>query len=333
MAKTALITGVTGQDGSYLTELLLEKGYTVHGMIRNGGRETTARIEHLLDDIYLDEADLREQSRISRIVRAIQPDEIYNLAAQTFIPASWEEPIDTTEATALGVVRMLEAIRNECPTARFFQAGSSEMFGAIEESPQSENTAFRPRNPYAASKVYGHWITVNYRDRYDLYACSGILFNHESPRRGADFVTRKITRTAAMIKLGMADELKLGNLQARRDWGYAGDYVRAMWQMLQQDKPVDYVIGTGVANRVEDFVRAAFSHLGLDWNQYVSIDPRFYRPAEPHQLVADPTRANQELGWQPEVTLDQLVAMMVDADMELLKSKATPVKNLASGTA
>ena len=315
MGKVAFITGITGQDGSYLAELLLTKGYEVHGLVREDGRETLDRIDPLLDQVTLHEGNLSDQANLTRIVRATRPSEIYNLAAQTFIPASWEMPIETTDATALGVVRVLEAARSANEPARVFQAGSSEMFGRVETSPQNEQTDFRPRNPYATSKVYGYWITSNYRERYDMFACTGIMFNHESPRRGRDFVTRKITRTVAQIKMGTADELRLGNLQARRDWGFAGDYVNAMWMMLQHSRPDDYVIGTGVAHRVEDFVAAAFAHVGLDWHDYVVIDPKFYRPAEPGLLVADPTKAREQLGWQPEIEFDQLVAMMVESDL------------------
>jgi len=318
--KPALITGITGQDGSYLAELLLEKGYEVHGLIRQDGRESLDRIDHVLDQITLHDGDINDQANLNRIVRNIGPREIYNLAAQTFIPASWEQPIQTTDSNALGVVRVLEAARNCDPSVRVFQAGSSEMFGQITESPQNETTDFRPRNPYATSKVYGHWITVNYREQFGTFACSGIMFNHESPRRGRDFVTRKITRTAAQIKMGLADELRLGNLQARRDWGFAGDYVMAMWQMLQQPTAEDYVIGTGHARRVEDFVAAAFGHLDLDWNDYVVIDPRFYRPAEANILVADATKAREQMGWQPAISFDQLVAMMVEADLAELQA-------------
>lgn len=315
MRKPALITGITGQDGSYLAELLLEKGYEVHGLVREDGRESLGRIDHLLDQITLHDGDVNHQANLTRIVRNIGPREIYNLAAQTFIPASWEQPIRTTDSTALGVVRVLEAARTVDSRIRVFQAGSSEMFGRVSESPQNESTDFRPRNPYATSKVYGHWITVNYREEFGMFACCGIMFNHESPRRGSDFVTRKITRTAARIKLGLTDELRLGNLQARRDWGYAGDYVMAMWQMLQQTDPEDYVIGTGQARRVEDFVAAAFGYLDLDWNDYVVIDPKFYRPAEPNVLVADATKAREQLGWEPDISFKQLVAMMVEADL------------------
>ena len=315
MRRSALITGITGQDGSYLAELLLTKGYDVHGLIRQEGRESLERIDHLLDQVTLHDGCLSDQAKLTRIVRRTRPTEIYNLAAQTFIPASWELPIDTTDATALGVVRILEAARTVDHSIRVFQAGSSEMFGRVESSPQNEQTAFRPRNPYATSKVYGHWITNNYREQYGMYACCGIMFNHESPRRGRNFVTRKITRTVAEIKLGMTDELRLGNLQARRDWGFAGDFVTAMWQMLQQETAEDFVIGTGYAHRVEDFVAAAFQHLDLDWHDYVVIDPKFYRPAEPGLLVADPTKAHQRLGWKPEIEFDQLVAMMVESDL------------------
>lgn len=319
MRKPALITGITGQDGSYLAELLLEKGYEVHGLVRQDGRESLDRIDHILDQVTLHDGDINNQTNLNRIVRNIGPHEIYNLAAQTFIPASWEKPIQTTDSNALGVIRVLEAARNYDARVRVFQAGSSEMFGQVTESPQNETTDFRPRNPYATSKVYGHWITVNYREQFGTFACCGIMFNHESPRRGRDFVTRKITRTAAQIKMGLADELRLGNLQARRDWGFAGDYVMAMWQMLQQPTAEDYVIGTGQARRVEDFVAAAFGHLDLDWNDYVVIDPKFYRPAEANVLVADATKAHEQLGWKPQISFEQLVAMMVEVDLAELR--------------
>ena len=327
MQLSALITGITGQDGSYLAELLLEKGYTVHGLVRPHGRENLSRIQHLMGRVQLHEGDLADQATLTARLRSIRPREVYNLAAQTFIPASWQQPIMTTDATALGVVRLLEAIRAVDARIRLFQASSSEMFGDVDGSPQNESTPFRPRNPYATSKVYGHWIMANYRQHYGIFACSGIMFNHESPRRSEDFVSRKITRTAAEIKLGMAGELRLGNLQARRDWGFAGDYVVAMWKMLQQGQPEDYVIGTGQTHRVQDFVAAAFSHLDLDWREYVVIDPEFYRPAEPNVLVADPRKARLQLGWKPRVGFNQLVAMMVDADMQRLQGRPVTVKH------
>ncbi len=320
MAKTALITGITGQDGSYLAEFLLAKGYEVHGMVRRSSTSNLQRLSHLAGQIKLHDADLLDQYSLVRLIGEVRPHEIYNLAAQSFVPTSWNEPVLTGEFTALGVTRMLDAIRVVDPTVRFYQASSSEMFGRVQETPQRETTPFWPRSPYGVAKVYGHWITVNYRESYDLFACSGILFNHESPRRGEEFVTRKITRTAAKIKLGLADELRLGNLKSKRDWGFAGDYVRAMWLMLQQDQPGDFVVGTGETNTVERFVAESFQHVGLDWRDYVVIDPKFYRPAEVDLLVADPSKALAELGWQPSVTFDGLVQMMVDADLADLSS-------------
>lgn len=321
--KTALITGVTGQDGSYLAELLLAKGYDVHGTVRNTSGDNLARIRHLGDSIHLHQANLIDQHSITRLIRDIHPDEVYNLAAWSFVPTSWTEPIQATDTTGLGVTRLLEAIRLVDENIRFYQASSSEMFGRAVEAPQSETTAFSPRNPYAVAKVCGHWTTVNSREHHGLYACSGILFNHESPRRGAEFVTRKITRTAARIKLGLADELRLGNLQAKRDWGFAGDYVDAMWRMLQQETPEDYVIGTGQSHRVEQFVQAAFDCMDLNWQDYVVVDPKFYRPAEPHVLVANADKANRDLDWKPEVEFSDLVEMMVEADLADLKGLAT----------
>jgi GDPmannose 4,6-dehydratase len=315
----ALITGVTGQDGSYLAELLLSKGYEVVGMVRRTSHHSYERIEHLLGRIEVVAADLLDQHSLTVVLQETRPDEVYNLAAQSYVPTSWTQPVLTGEFTALGVTRILEAIRLVHPTARFYQASSSEMFGKVNETPQRETTPFYPRSPYGVAKVYGHWITVNYRESYGLYAVSGILFNHESPRRGIEFVTRKVTDAAARIKLGRAKELRLGNLDARRDWGFAADYVDAMWRMLQQPKPQDYVIGTGETHSVQELVELAFSHVGLDWREHVVSDPKFYRPAEVDLLLADPAKACRELGWKPRVTLQQLVAMMVDADLERLR--------------
>jgi GDPmannose 4,6-dehydratase len=315
----ALITGVTGQDGSYLAELLLAKGYEVVGMVRRTSHHSYERIEHLLGRIEVVAADLLDQHSLTVVLQDTRPDEVYNLAAQSYVPTSWTQPVLTGEFTALGVTRILEAIRLVHPTARFYQASSSEMFGKVKETPQRETTPFYPRSPYGVAKVYGHWITVNYRESYGLYAVSGILFNHESPRRGIEFVTRKVTDGAARIKLGLAKELRLGNLDARRDWGFAGDYVEAMWGMLQQPTPQDYVIGTGETHSVQELVELAFSHVGLDWRKYVVSDPKFYRPAEVDLLLADPGKACRELGWTPKVTFEQLVGMMVDADLERLR--------------
>jgi len=319
--RRALITGITGQDGSHLAEFLLAKGYEVHGMVRRASTETCERIEAIRDRIHLIQGDLLDQSSIARALERIQPDEVYNLAAMSFVPTSWEQPVLTAEFTAIGVTKMLEAIRQECPKARFYQASSSEMFGKVRETPQSETTPFHPRSPYGVAKVYGHYITVNYRESYNLFACSGILFNHEGPRRGLEFVTRKISHAVARIKLGLAHELRLGNLQSKRDWGFAGDYVRAMWLMLQQDAPDDYVIGTGETHSVEDFVRVAFDHVDLDWQKHVIIDPLFYRPAEVDLLLADPTKSRQALGWEPHVSFEQLVRMMVDSDLAQLSGQ------------
>ncbi len=315
MSKIALITGITGQDGSYLAELLLEKGYDVHGVARRASTNNLQRIAHLTDRMTVHCGDMMDQFSLTDLVQQIRPTEIYNLAAQSFVPTSWSQPLLTAEITGLGVTRILDAIRQVDPTIRFYQASSSEMFGRVQETPQRESTPFWPRSPYSVAKVYGHWITVNYRESYELFACSGILFNHESPRRGHEFVTRKITRTVAQIKLGLADELRLGNLKAKRDWGFAGDYVEAMWRMLQQDEADDFVVGTGETYEVEQFVEAAFSHVDLDWHDYVVIDPRFYRPAEVDLLVADPTKAREKLGWKPRVNFQELVTMMVDADL------------------
>jgi GDPmannose 4,6-dehydratase len=319
MTKKALITGITGQDGSYLAEFLLNQGYQVIGMVRRSSTVNFGRIEHIQDRITLAHGDLLDQTSLIQIMRDHNPDEIYNLAAQSFVPTSWQQPVLTGEFTALGVTRMLEAMRNTVPEARFYQASSSEMFGEVREVPQNEKTPFYPRSPYGVAKVYGHWITVNYRESYDLFACSGILFNHESPRRGLEFVTRKIAYGAAQIKLGLTQELRLGNLEARRDWGYAGDYVKAMWQMLQQDTPDDYVVGTGATHSVRELCQVAFGYLDLDWEQHVVVDPKFYRPAEVDLLVSDPTKAQERLGWDPEVCFDELVQIMVDADVAHLK--------------
>ncbi|HEX6105739.1 MAG TPA: GDP-mannose 4,6-dehydratase [Gemmatimonadales bacterium] len=314
----ALITGVTGQDGSYLAELLLAKGYEVVGVVRRTSHHSYERIEHLLDRIEVVAADLLDQHSLTVVLQETRPDEVYNLAAQSYVPTSWSQPVLTGEFTALGVTRILEAIRLVHPTARFYQASSSEMFGKATETPQRETTPFYPRSPYGVAKVYGHWITVNYRESYGLYAVSGILFNHESPRRGIEFVTRKVTDGVARIKLGLARELRLGNLEARRDWGFAGDYVEAMWRMLQQPAPQDYVVGSGETHSVRELVELAFSHVGLDWQEYVVSDPKYYRPAEVDLLLADPAKARRELGWSPQVGFRELVAMMVDADLERL---------------
>ena len=313
----ALITGITGQDGSYLAEFLLAKGYQVYGIIRRASSERFARIEHIKERVHLLQGDLLDQTSLHQALEESNPDEVYNLAAQSFVPTSWNQPVLTGEFTGLGVTRILEAIRQLNPKIRFYQASSSEMFGKVKSSPQNEDAPLHPRSPYGVSKVYAHWITVNYRESYGLFACSGILFNHESPRRGLEFVTRKITRGAAMIKNGEARELRLGNLEAKRDWGYAGDYVQAMWKMLQQDQPEDFVIGTGKTHSVEDFVRKAFEHVGLDWEAYVTLDDRFLRPAEVDLLRADSTKARQKLQWEARVDFNTLVGMMVDSDLEL----------------
>ena len=314
--KKALITGITGQDGSYLAELLLEKGYEVHGMVRRASTETFERIAHIKDRLVLHQADLLDQLSLIQLMETVQPDEIYNLAAMSFVPTSWTQPVLTGEFTALGVTRMLEAMRLVCPGARFYQASSSEMFGKVRQVPQNEETPFYPRSPYGVSKVYGHYITVNYRESYGLFAVSGILFNHESPRRGKEFVTRKISDGAARIKLGLAKDLRLGNLNAERDWGFAGDYVKAMWMMLQQDEPQDFVVGTGIAHSVRDFLERAFDRVGLKWQDHVVIDPALVRPAEVDHLLADASKARRVLGWKPEVDFDGLVDMMVDADLD-----------------
>jgi GDPmannose 4,6-dehydratase len=318
---TALITGITGQDGSYLAEFLLGKGYKVVGVVRRTSHDSYERIGHLIDKVTIVPADLLDQHSLTQVIQEHRPDEVYNLAAQSFVPASWSQPVLTGEFTALGVTRILEAIRLAHPTARFYQASSSEQFGKVQEHPQRESTPFYPRSPYGVAKVYGHWITVNYRESYDLFAVSGILFNHESPRRGIEFVTRKVTDGVARIKLGLAKELRLGNLDAKRDWGFAGDYVEAMWLMLQQKAPKDYVIGTGEQHTVQELVELAFQHVGLDWKQHVVLDPRFMRPAEVETLLADPTLAKRELGWSPKVTFPKLIEMMVDADLARLRPR------------
>jgi GDPmannose 4,6-dehydratase len=319
------VTGITGQDGSYLAEFLLEKGYDVVGMVRRSSTINFHRIAHIQHRLSLVAGDLLDQVSLVHILEEHRPDEVYNLAAQSYVPTSWSQPVFTGEATALGVTRLLDAIRIVDPRIRFYQASSSEMFGKVREVPQRETTPFYPRSPYGVAKVYGHWITVNYRESYDLHAVSGILFNHESPRRGLEFVTRKITHHVAMIKLGMAAELRLGNLDARRDWGFAGDYVEAMWHMLQRDVPADYVVATGETHSVEDFLAAAFDYVDLDWHEYVVQDPRFMRPAEVDLLVGDPAKARRELGWEPTVSFRQLVQLMVDADLQLLKDGGTPM--------
>jgi len=316
--KRALITGITGQDGSYLAEFLLEKGYQVFGLVRRSSITNFERIAGFQDRISLIQGDLLDQSSLMEAIRASQPDEIYHLAAQSFVPTSWNQPVLTGEFTALGVTRMLEAIRSVKPDARFYQASSSEMFGKVTEVPQNERTGFHPRSPYGVAKVYGHWITVNYRESYGLFTCSGILFNHESPRRGLEFVSRKITDGVARIKLGLSEEVRLGNLDARRDWGYAGDYVRAMWMMLQQDTPDDYVVATGQTHSVRELVELAFSYVGLDWRRHVVVDPALVRPAEVDILCGDATKARTKLGWVPTVSFEELVRMMVEADIKRL---------------
>jgi len=314
--KRALITGVTGQDGSYLAEFLLEKGYRVFGMVRRSSTENFERIAHIRDNIELVQADLLDQLSLITVLREVEPDEVYNLAAMSFVPTSWSQPVLTAEFTALGVTRMLEAVRLVNEDTKFYQASSSEMFGKVKESPQNENTPFYPRSPYGVAKVYGHGITVNYRESYGIFGCSGILFNHESPRRGKEFVTRKISDGVARIKVGKAETLSLGNLDAERDWGFAGDYVKAMWLMLQQDEPDDYVVGTGVTHSVREFVRKAFDRVGLNWEDYVKVDTSLIRPAEVEHLRADASKARSRLGWKPDVSFDELVNMMVDADIE-----------------
>lgn len=319
----AIITGITGQDGSYLAELLLTKGYRVIGMVRRSSVITFERIQHIQDQLEIIQGDLHDQSSLMDLMEQYKPDEVYNLAAQSFVPTSWNQPVLTGEVTALGVTRMLEAIRLLSPKTRYYQASSSEMFGKVHETPQNEATPFYPRSPYGVAKVYGHWITVNYRESYNLFAVSGILFNHESPRRGTEFVTRKITNGAVKIKLGLAKELRLGNMEARRDWGFAGDYVDAMWRIMQNEYPEDFVVGTGETHSVQEFCEKAFASLDMDYRQYVIQDPRFYRPAEVDMLVADATRARQKLGWTPKVDFDGLVRMMIDSDLVRLGGEIT----------
>ena len=315
MPGTAFITGITGQDGAYLAKLLLEKGYQVHGMMRRSSTDTLERLSEFVDDITIHQGDLLDQLSLVRLLDEIEPTEVYNLAAQSFVPTSWSQPILTGETTGLGVTRVLEAIRQVNPQIRMYQASSSEMFGKVQETPQTESTPFYPRSPYGVAKVYGYWITINYRESYDLFASNGILFNHESPLRGLEFVTRKITDGVARIKLGVQDQLLLGNLDARRDWGFAGDFVNAMWLMLQVDTPGDFVVATGEQHSVREFCEIAFGTVGLNLEDYVGIDPRFYRPAEVETLLGDPSKARTELGWEPQVTFEQLVTMMVEEDL------------------
>ncbi len=317
----ALITGITGQDGSYLAEFLLGQGYEVIGMVRRTSTVNFDRLRHFQDRVTIVQGDLLDQVSLIHLLQEHRPHEVYNLAAQSFVPTSFTQPVLTGEFTALGVTRILDAIRIVDRSTRFYQASSSEMFGKVQEVPQRETTPFYPRSPYGAAKVYGHWITVNYRESYNLFACSGILFNHESPRRGLEFVTRKITHAVARIKLGLQDELRLGNLDARRDWGYAPDYVRAMWLMLQHERPDDYVVATGETHSVREFCQVAFDHVGLDWEKYVAVDPKFYRPAEVDLLVGDPSKAGRVLHWEPSVTFQELVRIMVDADMAALQQQ------------
>ncbi len=319
MTRRALITGITGQDGAYLARFLLQKGYEVHGMVRRASTCPMERIDDLRDRLRLHQADLLDQLSMIRLLDRVQPDELYNLAAQSFVPTSFEQPLLTGEFTALGVTRLLEAVRHVNPHIRFYQASSSEMFGTVRAEPQNESTPFWPRSPYGVAKVYGHWITVNYRESYDIFACSGILFNHESPLRGKEFVTRKITDAVARIKLGLQQGLKLGNLEAQRDWGFAGDYVRAMWMMLNYDRPDDYVIATGVKHSVREFARLAFGHVGLDYQDYVEVDSALLRPADVHTLRGDATKAREVLKWEPEVSFPELIAMMVDADLRRVR--------------
>ncbi len=314
--KKALITGITGQDGSYLAELLLSKGYKVYGVNRRTSTTNVHRIEHLMDDVEMLSGDLLDQNSLMHCIEKSDADEVYNLAAQSFVPTSWTQPILTGEITALGVTKILEAIRLIKKSAKFYQASSSEMFGKVQAVPQTEKTPFYPRSPYGVSKLYGHWITINYRESYNMFTCSGILFNHESPRRGLEFVTRKITNAAAKIKLGKADELRLGNLDAKRDWGFAGDYVEAMWLMLQQQEPDDYVVATGETHSVKEFVEAAFEYVKLDWQKYVKVDPKFVRPAEVDLLIGDPAKARKKLNWKPKVSFKELVYMMVESDLK-----------------
>ena len=324
--KRALITGITGQDGSYLAELLLEKGYEVFGLVRRSSTVNFERIGHLQDKIELISGDLLDQKSLVSALQTARPQEVYNLGAQSFVPVSWEQPMLTGEVTGLGVTRLLEAIRTCDETIRFYQASTSELFGKAQETPQNEQTAFYPRSPYGVSKLYAHWITINYRESYGLFACTGILFNHESPRRGREFVTRKITHGVARIKHGLDQELRLGNLDSRRDWGYAGDFVHAMWMMLQQDEPDDYVVATGTSRTIGEFCEVAFAHVGLDWRQYVVVDERFLRPAEVYTLLGDATKARKRLGWEPEVGFEEMVRQMVDWDLEQVAYQSAPVR-------
>ncbi len=324
--KRALITGITGQDGSYLAELLLEKGYEVFGLVRRSSTVNFERIGHLQDKIELISGDLLDQKSLISALQTARPQEVYNLGAQSFIPVSWEQPMLTGEITGLGVTRLLEAIRACDENIRFYQASTSELFGNAQESPQNEQTAFYPRSPYGVSKLYAHWITINYRESYGMFACTGILFNHESPRRGREFVTRKITHGVARIKCGLDQELRLGDLAPRRDWGYAGDFVRAMWMMLQQDEPDDYVIATGTSRTIGEFCEVAFAHAGLDWRQYVVLDERFLRPAEVYTLLGDATKAREKLGWEPEVGFEEMVRQMVDWDLEQVAHQSASVR-------
>jgi len=318
--KRALITGITGQDGSYLAEFLLNKDYEVFGLVRRTSTVNFERIKHIQDNIELISSDLLDQNSLMNAIKESNPDEIYNLASQSFVPTSWKQPVFTGEATALGVARVLEAIRAVNPKIKFYQASSSEMFGKVREVPQTEKTPFYPRSPYGVAKLYGHWITINYRESYNLFCCSGILFNHESPRRGLEFVTRKVTNAAVKIKLGLSNELRLGNLDAKRDWGFAGDYVRAMWLMLQQDKPDDYVISTGITHSVRDLVQIAFDYVNLNWKDYVMVDPKFVRPAEVELLLGNSTKALKKLGWAPETSFEELIKMMIEADLERIEN-------------
>jgi GDPmannose 4,6-dehydratase len=320
--KKVLITGITGQDGSYLAEFLLGKGYGVYGMVRRASFQRFDRIEHILDRVEIIEGDLTDQSSLDDAIKTIAPDEVYNLASQSFVPTSWNQPVLTADVTGTGVTRMLEAIRKHKPDAKFYQASTSEMFGKVQETPQNERTPFYPRSPYGVAKIYAHWITINYRESYDIFACSGICFNHESPRRGLEFISRKVTDGVARIKLGLADQLKLGNLEARRDWGFAQDFVEAMWLMLQQDQPEDYVIATGVSHSVRDLVETAFGYVGLPMEPYVVVDPKFFRPAEVDILVGDASKAKTKLGWTPTSSFKKMIHIMVEADLKRLSNLA-----------
>ena len=325
MARKALITGITGQDGSYLAEFLVGQGYDVYGMVRRTSTVRYERIQHIQNQLRLVQGDMGDLASLITAISAIEPDEIYNLAAQSFVPTSWNQPVFTGDTTGLGVTRILDAVRAVNPKIKFYQASSSEMFGKVREVPQRETTPFYPRSPYGVAKVYGHWITVNYRESYDLFTCSGILFNHESPRRGLEFVTRKVTYNAAKIKLELANEIRIGNIESQRDWGFAGDYVRAMWLMLQQDEPDDFVIATGKTHSVQRLLEVAFGHVGLNWRDYTVQDPQFMRPAEVDLLVGDPAKAQEKLGWQPDVSFEDLIGMMVEADLKKLRDNPESV--------